>query len=769
MYDSPSTLQECCVDFICENIGAVCVTLDEEPPPLLHSNLTERLLDSLGERKKLTNQVFQQFDKVIAHFKRLRITHAGRLTIDGLKQLRNYNLTDVEIAELSFSVSLTDFLKGCLNQWTLENLRSLHITKPPLSKDASVMQMVTCAEESTGRAAQYMAMATIPLAKMKCLRSINVSGTDFNQHCLDIITGELPLVESLDISSTKVTDLRPLLRLSKRLVRLNLYNLQHCSCEELATVLSQLKLLRQLDISDDDQNSAFQVFSPARFKIKRLITPVGCDVAIVFPNLEYLDISGKDDIDYESFNTFLSLHPKLQFIGLVNTNICTHPAFTELKHPSFRKDLIVAGNGTETQLVESLRRYIDRPHYVQKCLYHLFQLTHNYRRPREDIIKLIMPPMSRYSVFISIQMAATACLYNLSKGEFGQKIHPKWLKKIVHLTMNAMHNFPQHMQLQKNALLTLCNDRILQEVTFNKYRCAKLVMDCLCAFEDASMNRMCVAICSILAAKISTSETSLLGAQHNYMKKLLEIVRSKVNEGLVDITLKFTLSALWNLTDESPNTCAVFLEAKGLDLSMGLLQRFINDSNIETKVLGLLNNIAEVKSLRVEMMRDDFIADLLRLLCSTHLDVSYFAAGIIAHLASDGDEAWSVNYIDRVTVLNQLEDVVLNWKTPESEMVAYRSFNPLFSLLNCPDSSEIQLWAIWAMQHVCNRNYKRYCPMLLVEGGEKILRSLVAHPLTSPHVKVICGNILTILEEKGPFYVSDNTSSCDELSLQLME
>lgn len=38
--------------------------------------------------------------------------------------------------------------------------------------------------------------------------------------------------------------------------------------------------------------------------------------------------------------------------------------------------------------------------------------------------------------------------------------------------------------------------------TFDRYRCAKLVMECLCQFNDPSMNRMSVAICSILAAKV---------------------------------------------------------------------------------------------------------------------------------------------------------------------------------------------------------------------------------------------------------------------------
>ena len=67
--------------------------------------------------------------------------------------------------------------------------------------------------------------------------------------------------------------------------------------------------------------------------------------------------------------------------------------------------------------------------------------------------------------------------------------------------------------------------------------------------------RMSVAICSILAAKISTGQTSELGSNASYMKKLLSIVRTRMQENVLDITLKFTLSALWNLTDESPKTC----------------------------------------------------------------------------------------------------------------------------------------------------------------------------------------------------------------------
>ena len=86
-------------------------------------------------------------------------------------------------------------------------------------------------------------------------------------------------------------------------------------------------------------------------------------------------------------------------------------------------------------------------------------------------------------------MAATACLFNLSKAELGTKIHPKILKEIVKSMTNcfvtitaygsiladldAMETFPQHQQLQKNVLLTICSDRILQEVV-SKYLLSSL-------------------------------------------------------------------------------------------------------------------------------------------------------------------------------------------------------------------------------------------------------------------------------------------------------
>lgn len=55
-------------------------------------------------------------------------------------------------------------------------------------------------------------------------------------------------------------------------------------------------------------------------------------------------------------------------------------------------------------------------------------------------------------------------------------------------------------------------------------------------------------------------------------QQLLQIVKQKTNQNSVDTTLKFTLSALWNLTDESPTTCRHFIENQGLELFMRVLE-----------------------------------------------------------------------------------------------------------------------------------------------------------------------------------------------------
>uniref|UniRef100_A0A0K8SZW5 Protein zyg-11 B n=1 Tax=Lygus hesperus TaxID=30085 RepID=A0A0K8SZW5_LYGHE len=740
MYMSPSSLQEDCVNFICENLKDLCEAVpnpdgrldgksssDEvklafkDPEIYIHSEVSEQLLRTLCIKGKLSDWTLTLFNPQTTRLRCVSIPNAEKLTKEGLKILKGHKITDLETCGLQFT---PNDLITCLGEWTLHNLRTLNVSRSTFSDGSRQCVMIA-------------------LSKLKSLHALDVSGTEFNRHALDIVIEDLPLLESLDISSTRVDDITPLRKCKHRLKHLAMYNLKYIKVQTCDDVLLELNELRTLDVSEEKESYTFDIFIPGAAK---MITFLNHPHSL--PHLSSLDLSGKQDIKRRELTTFLQHHKNLRYLGLVHLDLCQEECFINAKHPDHLRDLQIGGVANEEQILLSLRKYILRPMYVQKCLYNLFRLTQSFSDARVDIIQLVLDGMESHPSTFLVQISANACLYNLTKGELGAKIHPCILARVVSLCLTAMSQFPNHYQLQKNTLLTLCSDRILQDVPIDRFNTARLVLDCLCTFEDASMNRMSVAICSILAAKISTSETSKLGAEPKYMQKLLKLVRAKKEARTVDITMKFTLSALWNLTDESPTTCSVFLNVGGLPLFVEVLQTFPGEATVETKVLGLINNIAEVPSLRKILLESQFISILRSLLHSKQIDVSYFAAGIMAHLAAEGIPAWDECDIKRELVLKELGDVVLSWVPPEGEMVAYRSFCPFISLLSC-EAPQVQLWAVWAIHHVCTKNPARYCPMLEADNGAVMIEELLNSSQVDPRVRDICREIRHLFRVYG--------------------
>ncbi|XP_059151723.1 protein zyg-11 homolog B-like [Physella acuta] len=740
MYDTPMSLQICCVDFICDNLSALCevqpaATADpkqtkmvfKDPETCFHANLSDQLLSTLSEKGKLNDESLSLFDPSVTALRHVSI-HNAPVTSRGLRILKGHRVSQLEVTGIK-DVTVNDII-GCLGEWTLSNLRILNVSRNTFLNNSKFCVVVS-------------------LSKLRNLHTLNVSFTEFNRHGLEIIAEDLPCLEVLDISCTEINDISPLRKCKNRLKSLSMYNLQLHKNSDPIGVVSDLVHLVQLDVSNDaTRESIITSVATERFQVPEYLSR--CETN---PNLISVDVSGAADVAPCIVESFLEKHPKLNFFGLALTSISEYEMFQpESSWHRSHADLKISGESTEAQIMESLRRYLPRSTYMQKALFKLFNLSQGTEEPREDIIKLVLPAMKSHPKILSVQMAATACLYNLTRGDVGLKIHPVMLSKCVDLTLTAMENFPNHQQLQKNALLTICSDRILQEVNFDRFRCSRLVMECMCQFDDASMNRMSVAICSILAAKISTEQTTILGAKARYMKKLLMLVEERLVNHELDITLRFTLSALWNLTDEAPSTCNVFLTEGGLELFMKLLQltdgeETENHVQVETKILGLLNNIAEVKILRHKLMREDFIMLIKQMLGGKHIDVSYFAAGILAHLCSDGDEAWrSIAGLDRYDILEDLRTVVSNWDQPKAEMVAYRSFSPFFPLLQSQDTP-IQLWAVWAIHHVCSKNGKRYLTLLNDEGGHEHIYQLMQSSNIDPKVLAICQEILDKLKE----------------------
>ncbi|KAM4655104.1 protein zyg-11 homolog B isoform 6-T6 [Amazona ochrocephala] len=645
---SPYSLLDICLNFLTANLEKFCTerqdgTLCLQEPGMFPQEVADRLLQTMAFRGLLNDLAVGIFRGNQMRLKRACIRKAKISAVAFRKAFCHHKLVELDATGVNADITITDIISGLgSNKWIQQNLQCLVLNSLTLSLEDPYER---CFSQLSG------------------LRALSITNVLFyNEDLADVAS--LPRLESLDISNTSVTDITALLTCKDRLKSLTMH---HLKCLKMTTtqildVIRELKYLNHLDISDDKQFTS--------------------DIALrlleqkdILPNLVSLDISGRKHVTDKAVEAFIQQRPTMQFVGL----LATDAGYSEFL--TGEGNLKVSGEANETQISEALKRYSERAFFVREALFHLFSLTHVMEKTKPEILKLVVIGMRNHPLNLPVQLAASACVFNLTKQDLAAGMPVRLLADVTHLLLKAMEHFPNHQQLQKNCLLSLCSDRILQDVPFNRFEAAKLVMQWLCNHEDQNMQRMAVAIISILAAKLSTEQTAQLGAELFIVRQLLQIVKQKTNQNLVDTTLKFTLSALWNLTDESPTTCRHFIENQGLELFMRVLESFPSESSIQQKVLGLLHS------------------------------------------------------------------AILNWPTPECEMVAYRSFNPFFPLLGCFMTPGVQLWAVWAMQHVCSKNPARYCSMLIEEGGLQHLYNIKENVQTDPHVQRIAIAILDSLEK----------------------
>lgn len=283
MHESPGTLQDACLNFICDNIHDVCrsTSFPESADKLrrltfsnldihLHSNLSDELLCMLGERNKLTDETLLLFDNSHTCLRKVKIKRAS-VTTKGLRVLKPHWIVELEAIGLK-NVTVND-LVGCLGEWTLQNLKSLNVMHSSFINWDRFCVVVS-------------------LTKLRSLQTLNVSHTEFNKHGLDIITEDLPALENLDISGTLVNDLSPLRKCKNRLKSLTMYNLRASHNADAVSILCELTNLRHLDISEESWGQNFFVnLNPIQVSAAELLSRER-----VLPNLTSLDISGKEGI-----------------------------------------------------------------------------------------------------------------------------------------------------------------------------------------------------------------------------------------------------------------------------------------------------------------------------------------------------------------------------------------------------------------------------------------------------------------------------------------
>jgi Zyg-11 protein homolog len=131
-------------------------------------------------------------------------------------------------------------------------------------------------------------------------------------------------------------------------------------------------------------------------------------------------------------------------------------------------------------------------------------------------------------------------------------------------------------------------------------------------------------------------------------------------------------------------------------------QCFPDKDELLRNMMGLLGNVAEVKRLRYRLMTPEYITVFSELLDSNSdgIEVSYNAAGVLAHIASDGAEAWTIQSPSREDVLNRMFMAIERWNLETERNINYRSFEPILGLISCYDTPACQIWAVWALANL---------------------------------------------------------------------
>lgn len=724
--DGPQSLCELCLAQVCNNLSALCSrradgSLCLSRAPLFPQEMADQLLYMMSIKGILNSTTIGIF----RNCKELRLRRASiRLCTVSAQEFRlalcPHRLQELEVSWVSGGLTGANILSGlasnpeCRTSLQRLSLNGLCLDLSTLKKGEG-----TCVGFST----------------LQGLRKLNLANTDLNDEVLeDICT--LPHLEMLDVSCCAVSKLTPLLHCKNTLKSLIAHQLGQLdmSPSTLLFVLTQLHAIRHLDFSNDHLSDGSNVDEIVQQLLKG--SPQ------VLPSLVSLDVSGRKRITEAAVRAFVETRSGLVFLGLLATGVSSCDALDSFKN------LQVTGEANESQVCEALRRYKDRECYVAEALVHLYSLTTDFDKPRPDVLKLVLSGMQSHPYSLPVQLLATGCVFNLTSQNLAETMPVSLLTSSVTQLLLAMKTFPSHPQVQKNCLLAFCSDYILQDVPFDRYLTITLVITWLSNHKDPNLQRMAVVVISVLVAKLSSEESVQISNDIFVMKQLLTIVQERAMNGVVDSTLTFALSALWNLTDEMPTAARNFIDCLGLELYEEVLESYCTEPSIQQNVLGLLNNIAEVEELQADLMNEDLLKHVLSLLQDVQLEVGvrYFAGGILAHLASR-PEAWTLDEELRTTILTQLHSSIMTWPQLEREMISYGSFHPFLRLLQTCQPLGVQLWAVWAIQLVCSQNTSHYSSMLEKEGVTDLLKALAAHPDAHSDIKGLSNSILSMVEQ----------------------
>lgn len=569
-----------------------------------------------------------------------------------------------------------------------------------------------------------------PLASLSWLERLSLGSPQLGSGQLGPLLSVLPHLSQLDLSHCgDLGNLSCLSGLAPSLASLVLFDVPRLHLARDA--LCRLTRLRHLDVSQSREKQG-EYPQPSEWLLA---------VVSSLPLLASLDISGTNlagtgvlagatpvGQEGSQLTDIPGLQPRvgrpLDFLGLLNT---AHEACYRHHIPAIR----VAGDASEEQVLVAAQVYRDRPELLQKVLNDLFHVF-RYEACSQPRLALdvVMAAMARHLPHKHIQIAGSASLFYIVKGEEKGHFNIGIRRKIIKALLDAMCCHKNDTTMLRNGCLTLIHFKIPQDVLFEYERLVDMLLHMVAQEEqDEFVQRIGIYLLNSLACQVDGLQKRLVGDK-GAITIMLQLIETRLFRGSSDEVMEAAWSTMWNVTDETPINCQRFLDGGGMALFLQCLQAFTDKPELLRNMMGLLGNVAEVKELRPRLMKDDYLQVFSDLLDSTSdgIEVSYNAAGILAHLVSDGAEQWErhgIRAVRRDQVLARMGRAIERWALLAKRNINYRSFEPILRLLGVRHTPQAQHWAVWALANLTQVYPDKYCPLVQEEGGLVLLQELL--------------------------------------------
>lgn len=345
MHDKPVSLEDFCIDALCDSVHAMCA-YDKFPEPSLcnennlqNSNVSiislpqsqqytssdettivecdgqnyqqstnsaaeleiivpvyvsDKLLWRLCEKNQLTNKTMTFFNSSRTTLKNVKIADCS-VNHEGLEILRQHTLDTLKLINLK-DVQLDRVILESINAETFNNLQILDLTgtlRPTRIRNVPTEQNNTNSSSTDNNSSEIIVDNVHLLCRFKNLKALCVAETFFSDSGLVKICENLKLIEYLDISHTRVTDIQPLVVYSDQLRTLLMHRPRVRNVVETVESLCQMNVLEVLDISDFPKSNQPTLADGCRVHLGVSLVQHCLNVAdIRLKHLRVLDLSG---------------------------------------------------------------------------------------------------------------------------------------------------------------------------------------------------------------------------------------------------------------------------------------------------------------------------------------------------------------------------------------------------------------------------------------------------------------------------------------------